>query len=73
MERGGQLDFDSLDGGWQVFLTPTRSETSTIIDAAKLAKLSWWQLMQDVNLLVRRPFPVYTERAHFIALQYQVP
>ena len=39
--------------------TPARSETLTIMNAAKF---SWWRLTagpDEVNLLVGRPFPVY--------------
>ena len=45
-----------------MFWTPVRSETSTIVDVAKLTRFSWWQLTagpDEVNLFVGRPFPVY--------------
>ena len=58
-----------------MFWTPVRSETSTIMDVAKLTRFSWWRLTagpDEVNLfvwgplpdnevyfLVGRPFPVY--------------
>ena len=45
-----------------MFWTPARSETSTIMNAAKLTRFSWWRLTaepDEVNLLVGRPFPVY--------------
>ena len=45
-----------------MFWTPARSETSTIVVAAKLARFSWWRLMagqEEVNLLLGRPFPVH--------------
>ena len=42
--------------------TPAWSETSTIMDVAKLTRFSLWRLTagpDEVNLLVGRPFPVY--------------
>ena len=43
-----------------MFWTPVRSETSTVMDIAKLTRFSWWRLTagpDEVNLFVWGPFP----------------
>ena len=59
-EESSTLTALTVDG--TMFWTPAWSETSMIMDVAKLTRFSWWRLTarpDEVNLLVGRPFPVY--------------
>ena len=53
-----------------MFWTPAQSGTSTIMNAAKLTRFSWWRLTSEVNLLVGRPFPVYHLSMHISLLTH---
>ena len=56
-----------------MFWTPAWSETSTIMDAAKLTRFSWWRLMagpHEVNWTTLSS--VSSEHAHYFTLQLSV-